>query len=289
VEVIAMDIGNGKVRRGRDAGFTLIELLVVISIIALLTAMLMPAFKAIRATAKTIDCGMRMSQINLCFQNYLSEQRGRYPWGWTPSTANWGGWSRAITNLQEGFVGGVAGYQRSGAAEVAKMFYCSEDRMRPEQTLSSVGVLSTPGVVWDLFISHGYNGHCIGGASGYSTPATQQPLRAIGIANPAETVLVADSGDPTTSYGGVRAKGYVPGHGLVAANSAPPVYPRHKGGTTCMVLWVDGHASPVRAAGPGDYRSLYQPRMLGRTEYWDFYTKSWVNTPSHSNSCWDSL
>jgi prepilin-type N-terminal cleavage/methylation domain-containing protein/prepilin-type processing-associated H-X9-DG protein len=282
-----MDVDNGWVRRGRgrETGLTLIELLVVISIIALLAAMLTPAFKAVRATAKTIDCGSRMQQIHLSFQSYLTDNRGRYPWGWSNLTANWMTWSRAITNQPEGTVG-AASYQQTGAAQVAKMFYCSEDRLRPDMTMSSFGSPSDQRLVWDLFVSHGYNGHVIGGQSTYAD--TQRPLHSTGIAKPDETVLCADSINRYSDAQSAIAKGYQPGHGLVGANGAPPAYPRHKGGTVCSVLWVDGHASTVRAAGPGDSGSLYLPRVLGQTNYWDKNLKRFINSPYDSVSCWDN-
>lgn len=54
----------------RKFAFTLIELLVVISIIALLIAILLPALKAARETAKTLQCSATLQQMMLASHLY---------------------------------------------------------------------------------------------------------------------------------------------------------------------------------------------------------------------------
>lgn len=61
-------------------GFTLIELLVVISIIALLIAILLPALKAARETAKRVNCASNMRQIGILNHVYAEDSDGRAPW-----------------------------------------------------------------------------------------------------------------------------------------------------------------------------------------------------------------
>jgi prepilin-type N-terminal cleavage/methylation domain-containing protein/prepilin-type processing-associated H-X9-DG protein len=65
----------------RRAAFTLIELLVVIAIIAILAAILFPAFAAAREKARQIMCGSNEKQIALACISYSEDNDGRFPIG----------------------------------------------------------------------------------------------------------------------------------------------------------------------------------------------------------------
>ncbi|HCE45140.1 MAG TPA: hypothetical protein DET40_16485 [Lentisphaeria bacterium] len=60
-------------QRGR---FTLIELLIVIAIIAILAALLLPALKAAKDTAKKIACLNNLKQIELCSMGWSQDNNG---------------------------------------------------------------------------------------------------------------------------------------------------------------------------------------------------------------------
>ncbi|MDQ3076615.1 MAG: type II secretion system GspH family protein [bacterium] len=66
-------------RQHNRFGFTLVELLVIIGIIAVLMAILMPTLARARQTAKTIQCGSNLRQIDMALQMYIGDNRGWYP------------------------------------------------------------------------------------------------------------------------------------------------------------------------------------------------------------------
>ena len=63
----------------RRRGFTLIELLVVIAIIAILAAILFPAFAKARESARKASCMSNLKQIGIGMMQYTQEYDERYP------------------------------------------------------------------------------------------------------------------------------------------------------------------------------------------------------------------
>lgn len=67
--------------RGGGQAFTLIEMLVVIGIIAVLAALLFPAFSAARAKAYSTQCLSNLHQMGLAVEMYASDHDERFPYG----------------------------------------------------------------------------------------------------------------------------------------------------------------------------------------------------------------
>ena len=61
------------------SGFTLIELLVVIAIIAILAAILFPAFGRVREGARRATCQSNLKQLGTGFAQYIQDYDGLYP------------------------------------------------------------------------------------------------------------------------------------------------------------------------------------------------------------------
>ena len=77
---ISFSCRNAAHKRGfNQKGFTLIELLVVIAIIAILAAILFPAFAKARESARRISCVNNLKQIGMGFMQYAVEYDEKFP------------------------------------------------------------------------------------------------------------------------------------------------------------------------------------------------------------------
>ena len=64
----------------RSSGFTMVELLVVIGIIAALIAILLPALKGARDSAKRTQCLSNLRQIGIGVMTYAADSKGLIPY-----------------------------------------------------------------------------------------------------------------------------------------------------------------------------------------------------------------
>src|SRR5438105_3811392 len=85
-----------RAKQNLPKAFTLIELLVVILIIALLAAMLLPAFSAAKQKAYSAQCLSNLRQLGLALNAYLHDQSA-YPLA--SSGDGLGSWQRALRPL----------------------------------------------------------------------------------------------------------------------------------------------------------------------------------------------
>jgi len=197
-------------------GFTLLELLVVVAIIAILAAILSPAFAQAKSSAKATECLSNSRQVGLAWQMYAGDNDERaclsyyYLDNYTREVAwdfdlNWKGQKPVVKP------GLLAVYAKDGRLHRCPDFR-GEAWGRPQTGMA-------------------YNVSFIGGDAMASRPEAQ--LGAIG--DPAGTVLFADAG-----YGSP-----VCGHNYLRAPSDPffgigKVHFRHF--KAANVVFADGHS-----------------------------------------------
>lgn len=92
----------------RIKGFTLIELLVVIAIIAILAAILFPAFARARENARKASCLSNLKQIGLGVMQYTQDYDEKFPmgynWGASTDPNSWNGQIQPYVKSKQIFV-----------------------------------------------------------------------------------------------------------------------------------------------------------------------------------------
>lgn len=71
--------GHLPLNTSRKSAFTLVETLVVLGILALLSAILLPAFATVRGRARQTSCLSNLKQIGVSVGMYMQDYDGRYP------------------------------------------------------------------------------------------------------------------------------------------------------------------------------------------------------------------
>ncbi len=167
---------DGKLRMQIPLAFTLIELLVVIAVIAILTAMLLPALTTAKQSAQRAACEGNLRQLGIATQLY-----------WNDNTGNCFPISIGITNGGQlwwfGWLGSGAEGQRPFDLSTGFLFpYLNGSNVRLCPSLASA-IAGFKLKATNVVFSYGYN----------NSLSSQPPVSAAKISHPADTALYADS------------------------------------------------------------------------------------------------
>ena len=204
-------------------GFTLIELLVVIAIIAILAAILFPAFARARENARRASCQSNLKQIGLGILQYSQDFDEKYP-------------------TMYSHPGGVLTYWPVTVQPYLKstqLFDCPSMPGHWDGTAgnSEYGGSSQPLTSGFVGVRTGLNRHLFELAESTSSSDWTSPPKVValsGIGKPAETVMIVDT---------FRSAGSIP-EGGTAYNSDN--YPAYRHLDTSNVLFIDGHVKAMR-------------------------------------------
>ncbi len=226
-------------------GFTLIELLVVIAIIAILAAILFPAFAKARESARRASCSSNLKQIGISMMQYSQEYDERV----VPGAVG-----EVNVNGGTGWMGLLQPYLKS-----TQIFSCPSDgdtSVTGSVPLSGDWLLGMP----HFHVSYGYNAYV--GGSNAPDPVVSPDVPAGGVSlaaimSPSTTVMVAETGSNiSTSNDPLKWQpkpgAYSLGDATAASVSLPSSVQYNTAGPiarhleTCNVLWCDGHVKALR-------------------------------------------
>jgi prepilin-type N-terminal cleavage/methylation domain-containing protein/prepilin-type processing-associated H-X9-DG protein len=219
--------------------FTLIELLVVIATIAILAALLLPAFSSAKNNAGRTTCLNNLSQINLGVRMYCDDSNDT-----TPACKYAGGMTNipwiAYKELMKNYVG-----LHGSSSPRDKIFSCPADTFYFDWMHGYVPRSHHDQSLFD-YSSYTYNGMNLSFTSTNLTPVGGKPITLPGIGglklssikHPSRTILVAES-PAFYPYSWHEPKPYQPGgvqhHGIAFFNDAKN-----------MVSFADGHVACIK-------------------------------------------
>jgi prepilin-type N-terminal cleavage/methylation domain-containing protein/prepilin-type processing-associated H-X9-DG protein len=219
--------------RRAAAGFTLIELLVVIAVIAVLAAILFPAFAQARESARQTACLSNSKQIGIALSMYLQDYDEAFP------PADYGGPVVQPPYTEFGWF--------SGAGGAVNYPPCCFDLLQPYEKNLTIHKCPSDGSGLPAQLPLGVNGagrplqplsYALNRYFFYDiSTSTFKPSAAYtlsAIETPASRLFIVES----ASVLGRELVG--PGNLSLVKNGQPALFRRHRGGST--YIYADGHA-----------------------------------------------
>ena len=221
---------NSVKANNRRDGFTLIELLVVIAIIAILAAILFPAFARARENARRASCMSNLKQIGLGVMQYIQDYDERYPQNqWYPASTSGTNGPGQLFNVTIG----TDDHWHTWMDDIHPYTKSTQILICPSARYSS-GAQAYP--------SYGYNGAfardrgTYNGSSSYYTPIASAEIQRV-----SEIVMLMDF-----NYGYAFAAGAYSMISYAPYASSKLIVAPHLDGTS--VAYADGHVKWVNVA-----------------------------------------